>query len=232
MSGDGSGPGQLAPDASGEAYVTFSPKLLAMESPAQSRPAVALHEMAGRLIVHQVDSGRRGVVVCAPGRGSGASLLSANLAIAIAQAGVSVLLVDGNLHDPGLDALIALSPPAIGLQQVLRSPTMQVEEVIQPNILPGLSVLFAGGACLDASELIGSIRCGDLIRECLRNFEYTIVDAPPANRTPDARRLASYIGYGLIVTRRNRTYVDDIATLTAELAQDHAETIGAIFNLA
>jgi Mrp family chromosome partitioning ATPase len=231
MSPDSSVPGP-APESAGEAYVTFSPKLLAMEAPPKTRPAVALHELAGRLIVQQVDRGRRGVVVCAPGRGVGASLLAANLAIAVAQVGVSVLLIDGNLHDPGLNALIALSPAGIGLQQVLRDPAMPVSAAIQPDILPGLSVLFAGGACADASELIGSVRCGALIEECIRDFDYTIVDAPPANRTPDARRLASYIGYGLIVARRNRTYVDDVATLAAELAQDHAEAIGTIFNLA
>jgi Mrp family chromosome partitioning ATPase len=230
MSPDDVAPGHTSPDPN--AYVTFSPKLVAMESPPKTGPAVALHYLAVRLIVHQVDRGRRGVCVCAPSRGVGASLLSANLAIAVAQMGVSVLLVDANLHDPGLDALIALSPPAIGLQQALRSADLGVGDIVQPNLLPGLSVMFAGGACSDASELIGGGRCGELIQECLRDFEYTIVDAPPANRTPDARRLASYIGYGLIVGRRNRTYVDDIATLAAELAQDHAEAIGTIFNAA
>jgi Mrp family chromosome partitioning ATPase len=233
MSPDSSAQGQPSSDFAGDAYVTFSPKLMAMESPAKSRPAVALHEMAHRLIAQQVDRGRRGVVVCAPSRGAGASLLSANLAIAIAQAGVSVLLVDGNLHDPGLNALIALSPPpSIGLQQVLREPAIAVSEAIQPDILPGFSVLFGGGACPDASELIGGVRCAALFEECVRDFEYTIVDAPPANRTPDTRRLVSYIGYGLIVARRNRTYVDDVATLAGELAQDHAEAIGTIFNAA
>jgi Mrp family chromosome partitioning ATPase len=232
VSPDSSVPGLGPPEAAGDAYVTFSPQLLAMESPAKSPPAVALHEMAGRLIVQQVDRGRRGVVVCAPSRGVGASLLSANLAIAIAQMGVSVLLMDGDLHDPGLAELIALSPPVIGLQQVLRTPDMDVGEAIQPNILPGLSVLFSGGACSDASELIGSVRCGALIEQCLRDFAYTIVDAPPANRTPDAQRLASYVGYGLIVSRRNRTYVDDVATLAEELARGHAEAIGTIFNAA
>jgi Mrp family chromosome partitioning ATPase len=232
MSPDSSIPGQDPLQPPGDGYVTFSPKLIAMESPPKSRPAVVLQEMAGRLIVQQVDRGRRGLVVCGPSRGVGASLLSANLAIAVAQLGVSVLLVDGNLHEPGLDALIALSPPAIGLQQALREPDMAVGDVIQSNILPGLSILFAGGACPDASELLGSGRCGALIQECLRDFDYTIVDAPPANRTPDARRLASFIGYGLIVTRRNRGYVDDVATLALELAQDHAETIGTIFNAA
>jgi len=157
-------------------------------------------------------------------------MIAANLAIAIAQAGVAVLLVDGNLHDPSVEALIAPTPPAMGLQQALRPPGLALGEAVQPDVLSGLSILYAGGACADASELVGGPRCADLIAECLRNYEYTIVDTPPSNRSPDARRLASYIGYGLIVGRRNRTYVDDVATLAGELADDRAELIGTIYN--
>jgi Mrp family chromosome partitioning ATPase len=103
-------------------------------------------------------------------------------------------------------------------------------DVIQHDLLPGLSIFFAGGACADASELVGGIRCGEMLDALQRNYDYMIVDAPPANRSPDARRLASYIGYGLIVARRGRTYVDDVATLAAQLAEDRAEVIGTIFN--
>jgi Mrp family chromosome partitioning ATPase len=231
MTPDGTSPSPAAAPPA-DAYVTFSPKLLAMESPAKSPAAIAIHEMAGQLIVQQVDRGRRGVAVCASGRGAGTTLIAANLAIAISRAGVSVLLVDGNLHDAGLEQLISPSTPVDGLQQVLRSQDLSPADAILPEILPGLSILFAGGACADASELIGGVLCGDMLASTLRDYDYTIVDTPPANRSPDARRLASHVGYSLIVARRNRTYVDDLATLAGELAQDRAEVIGTIFNAA
>jgi len=234
MTPDSSSSSTAAPAPAGpeDLFFTLSPSLVAIESPAKSPPSVAIHEIAGRLIAQQVDAGRRGVAVCAPSHVAGVSLVAANLAIAIAQAGVSVLLVEGNLHEATLETLIAPSVPIAGLQQVLRSPELQIGDVVQSEILPGLSVLFAGGACADASELIGSVRCADLLGSALRNYEYLVVDTPPANRSPDARRLASYIGYGLIVARRNRTYIDDVATLAAELAQDRAEVIGSIYNSA
>jgi len=233
MTPDSSASAGSAPAPGGPAtdtYFTLSPTLVAMESPAKTPPAVAVHEIAAQLIAQQVDRGRRGVAVCAPNRGAGTSLVAANLAIAIAQAGVSVLLVDGNLHEATLETLIAPNVAVPGLQQVLRDPDLHPEDAIQHDIMPGLSVLFAGGACADASELIGSVRCGELIDGLQRNYNYVVVDTPPANRSPDTRRLASYIGYGLIVARRARTYVDDVTTLAGELAQDRAEVIGTIFN--
>jgi Mrp family chromosome partitioning ATPase len=231
MSLDNSGP-DVRPALSGCAYFTFSPKLLAMESPAKSPPAVAIHEMAGQLVANQIERGRRGTVVCSPHRGAGTSLIAANLAIAIVHAGISVLLVDGNLHEASLEKLIAPTPSVVGLQQVLRSSSAPLGEAIQREVIPGLSLLYAGGACDDASELVGGVRCGELLAAVMRDYDYTIVDAPPANRSSDARRLASCIGYGLIVARRNRTYVDDVATLAAELAEDRAEVIGTIYNAA
>ena len=40
---------------------------------------------------------------------------------------------------------------------------------------------------------------------CLRDFDATIVDTPPANTCADARRISTVVGYSLIVTRRNKT---------------------------
>jgi protein-tyrosine kinase len=69
-----------------------------------------------------------------------------------------------------------------------------------------------------------------VIAECLRDYEYTIVDTPAANRSADARRLAGIVGYGLIVARRNLSYLDDVATLASELAEDRANVIATLFN--
>src|SRR5437764_1236433 len=139
MTPDSSSPIDAPPEATPDAYYyTLSPKLVALESPARSRPAVEVHELAAQVIAQQVERGRRGVVVCAPNGGVGATLVSVNLGIAMAQAGVSVLLVDGDLHRPGIETLVTPSQPTMGLQQVLRS-SEPLNRVICSEVLPGLS---------------------------------------------------------------------------------------------
>jgi len=223
-------PGDDPSASAGEGYYTFSPSLAALETPARSDPAVILHQMAAELLAQQVDQGRRGVAICGPSRGVGVTLIATNLAIAIARAGVSVLLVDANLHTPGVDALIKPSLPPIGLQQLLMSPDESVAEVIHQDVLPGLSVLYSGGPADAPSDLIGSKACEGVIGECLRDYEYTIVDTPAANRSADARRLAGIVGYGLIVARRNLSYLDDVATLAGELTEDRANVVATLLN--
>jgi Mrp family chromosome partitioning ATPase len=218
-----------ASDPSALTYA-FSPSLVALETPPRTRGAVAVQEMALQLVTHQVDQGRRAVAICGPSRGGGVSLLAANLAIGMAHLGVSVLLVDGDLHDPAIERLIAPSEPPIGLRHVLGPDETAPMMAIHHEVLPRLSILYAGGAGPDGSELVGGPRCADVITELVRDYDYTIIDTPPANRSPDARRLAGLAGYGLIVGRRNRTYADDISTLAGELAEDRALLVGTIYN--
>lgn len=214
----------------GEDEYAVSPLLLALETPIRSPGAVAIHEMAAQLLAQQVDQGRRGLAVCGVSRMVGVSLVAMNLAIALAQAGASVMLVDGNLHQPAIDTLLRPSRPAIGLQQMLRDPKLTLMDVVHHDVVPGLSILFSGGPARDASELIAGSLCEQALSDCLRDYEYTIVDTPAANRSPDARRLAGIVGYGLIVARRNETYVDDVATLADELAFDRVAVVATLFN--
>ena len=217
-------------DKSGEAY-RFSPALPAMETPPRSPAAVAVSGIAAALITQQLERGRRGVAVCGASAGAGVTFVAGNLAVAITRAGYSVLLVDANLHGAGVEALFV--PPADGpqgLQQVLRPDGAPLYSVIHREVIPGLSILYNGGATPDASELLGAATLRSVLDECLRDYDYTVFDTPPANRSPDARRVASIVGYSLIVARRDLTYADDVSTLARELASDGALVIGTLFN--
>jgi Mrp family chromosome partitioning ATPase len=86
------------------------------------------------------------------------------------------------------------------------------------------------GAASNAPELIASGRFKSLIDFCLREFDATIVDTPPANRYSDARRISTVVGYSLIVARRNKTHVNDVKTLAEQIRGDHATVIGTVLN--
>jgi len=208
----------------------FAPALTKLLAGDADEASGAVSEIAGVILNHQVEQGRHGVAVCGPSRGVGVSLVCASLAVALAAMRISVLLVDCNLHEPGLESLITPPAPSGGLLDLLRDESLSVGEFVRQDVIPNLSLLYSGGAAADASELIDSLRCSVVLRECLREYEYTIVDTPPANRCPDARRIAGAVGYALIVARRDLTYVDDVSMLAQELAQDGAAVIGTLMN--
>jgi protein-tyrosine kinase len=90
--------------------------------------------------------------------------------------------------------------------------------------------MYAGAATPSAQELLGRDWFEEVMNLCLREYEITIVDTPPANICSDARRVSDIAGYSLIVARRNKSLVADLKTLVDQLTDDGVTVVGALMN--
>ncbi|MDB5424547.1 MAG: Chain length determinant protein tyrosine kinase EpsG [Phenylobacterium sp.] len=190
----------------------------------------AIQALATQLIAHHLAPGHRGLAVCGASLGVGVTFIAANLAVALAQAGVPTLLLDANLHDPGVQRMITPSRDLPGLQQLLRHAEMDRTAVERVDVMPNLSILYSGGPAPDASELIGGTRFREVVDQCLRDYAFTVIDTPAANRSPDVLRISRAVGHSLLIARRDLTYVDDVEALSSELTDDGVTVIGALLN--
>lgn len=192
--------------------------------------AEAIRALRTHVMAQHIEAGRRALAVCATSAETGSTYICANLAVAMSQIGLKTLLIDGNLREPGMDSLIR--PPGVvqGLANCLAEDEEDYTGYIETDILPNLSVMYAGGAPANPQELLARDRFGTLMNVCLRDFDLTIMDTPPANNCSDGRRIASVLGYGMIVTRRDWTRVDDVKTLIGQLKSDGASVIGTVLN--
>lgn len=213
---------------SAEAH-TFSQALVTISNPYE-RPAEAIRALRTHVMAQHVDEGRRALAVCAASEGVGCTFIAANLAVALSQIGVKTLLIDGDLRHPSVHTVIR--PPRLleGLRQCLASPDVHFGDSIDYEVLPNLSVMYSGGPAGNPQELLASDRFKGLMDFCLRDFDLTIVDTPPANSCSDARRVSTVVGYSLIVTRRNKSFIQDIKTLIGQLRADHARVVGTVLN--
>jgi protein-tyrosine kinase len=194
-------------------------------------PAVeAMRALAVQLISQQVSGGRRGLAICGASAGVGVTFSAANLAVAMSQMGVSTLLIDANMHDPGIQRLITPLEDGLGLSELLRSDEVRLSDAIRGGVLPGLSVIYAGEAVAEASDLVEEERFRRLLEGCLRDHDFTIIDTPPANRWADCRAISKLVGYAMIVARRNLSFVDDIGTLAGELTDARVSLVGVVLN--
>jgi protein-tyrosine kinase len=208
---------------------TFSPSLVTLSRP-QERPAEAIRALRTYVMTHHVQEGRRALAVCAASPGVGCTFTATNLAVALSQIGVKTLLIDANLRTPGVDALIQPPTPRDGLRQCLGSYDLSFNDGIETDVLSNLSVMYSGDVAPNPQELLANHRFKELMEFCLRDYEATIVDTPPANSCSDARRVSTVVGYSLLVARINKSYVDDLKTLTAQLQGDHARVVGTVLN--
>lgn len=199
----------------------FSPDLVTLGE-GRAAEAEAIRTVRTHIIARHLNDGRRGLAICGPRAGVGCTFTAANLAVAMSQVGVATLLIDGDLRKPGIPELIRPEDVAF---------TRPGEpDRIHQEVLPNLSVLYSNSVAGGAEELLGGESFRRLMNRCLRDFEFTIVDTPPANESSDALRVASVVGYALVVARTNVSLLRDVERLAKDLQEDGARVVGAVLN--
>jgi receptor protein-tyrosine kinase len=206
----------------------FTPGLRVATEP-DSLIAESIRSLRTVVIAQHLQNGRRSLAICGPSAGVGCSFIAANLAVAMAQAGVNTLLVDANLRDPAIQEYIEPSEPLLGLSDALKDDALGWGNFVH-RVQPSLAVLYAGNAQTVAFDRIGGDAFRSIMSSCLRDFDLTIFDTPPSNRYADARRVASVARHALVVARRQRTYLRDVRVLVEELETDRTNVIGTYLN--
>lgn len=224
-------PSATAPDGASPARseVQFSPNLVTLSAPLSSG-AEAIRVLRTHVLAQHMNAGRRALAICGASLGVGCTFVSANLAVALAQSGLKVLLVDADLRAPRIQEFIRPAGTPGGLGACLRAPGSAISEYIEEDVYPNLSVMFAGEGLVDTHELLAREWFDEVMKYCLREYDATIVDTPPANTSSDCRRISSVVGYSLLVARRNRSLVADVKTLAEQLIDDHGKVVGTLLN--
>lgn len=222
-------PSNVKTTAPGDGGYKFSSEVVLISEPRGAR-AEAIRTLRTHIIAQHLEAGRRGLTICGASAGVGATFVAVNLALALAQVGAKVLLVDGDLRDPHIGQFVIPDGIPLGLTECLQSEDADLSAFIQRDVARNLSIMFAGEAAPNAQELIASERFIEVIGRCSRDYDIMIVDTPPANLCADGRRVSTVIGYSIIVAKRHVSFVSDLKALADQLRDDRAQVIGSVLN--
>ena len=192
--------------------------------------AESIHALRARIQSQHLQAGRRALAICGPTPEVGCTFIAVNLAVALSQIGVKTLLVDGDLRNPSVHTYFNPELTGPGLHGCLTAPDAPVAEFTHEQVLPNLDVLIAGDPDRTSHELLAGDGFPELINVCLRDYDMTIVDTPPANSCADALRIGTVVGFSLIVARKQRTLVSDVRVLADQLKKERARAIGSVMN--
>jgi capsular exopolysaccharide synthesis family protein len=158
----------------------------------------------------------------------GTTAVACGLAIALAETGARVVLVDANLRTPGIGRYLTTGDGP-GLAEVLAG-TAEVPEVLCDALAGRLTVLPCGLATADPGVLLASPRLATTLRRLTDGFDVVLVDAPPMLGVADTVVLSRVTDRALLVVRANRTPAADVRRSTDLLQRAGATLAGAVLN--
>lgn len=135
-----------------------------------------------------IDDGPRAFVISSAGPSEGKSTTTANLAIALAQTGARVALLDGDLRLPRVADYLGIEG-GVGLTDVLIG-RVELVDALQKWGSNQLFALPSGAVPPNPSELLGSTAMDTVLESLTEHFDYVLVDAPPLLLVTDAAVLS------------------------------------------
>jgi succinoglycan biosynthesis transport protein ExoP len=180
------------------------------------------------LLVTAESRGAKVIMVSSAEPGDGKTTLISNLAVALAQSGKRVLLIDADLRRPTLNRMFRI-PQGKGLTDVL-SGELDLLSAVRPSVVERLSLLTAGTAPANPAEILSSSRLHWVLDEAREEFDFVFLDAPPMLAVSDPCVLARDTDGILIVVRLNKNTRTALARVRELLNDQNIPVLGAVVN--
>lgn len=190
--------------------------------------AEAFRNLRTNILFSTTEEGGRSIVVTSTGPGEGKTLVACNLAIALAQAGQRVLLVDGDMRKPKVHVMFKESQ-APGLSNVLVG-NAKASEAVRKTPVQNLWLLLAGVAPPNPAELLGSQRFRDFLETLQEHFDWVIVDSPPVMAVTDAAVIGHVASGVAFVIGCEQTSKHTATAALEQLESAKAHFFGGILN--
>ncbi len=193
--------------------------------------AEAFRRLRTPLLLGTFNGHAKTVLITSPACGEGKTTVVSNLALALAQAGQKVLIVDADCHTPKQHRIFKKDRRQKGLSSVVAD-QVSLEDAIEPSGTDGLDILTCGPDVSRPSEMLNHDRFRRLIATLAGKYDRVLIDSPPVLALTDAQILASQSDGVVLVLRAGTSTRRDSIHAYAELAGVGARVLGVVVNAA
>lgn len=215
------------PEKSGSANVlggiVFDPNadsnpLIVHTSPKSTR-AEAFRQLRTNIQFIEAAEVKKSIVVTSSVPSEGKSTTIANLAIAMADTGIKVLLIDCDFRKPKMHKYFSIEG-AVGMTNLLVGQVKQ-SDVVQRWGRKHLDLLPAGQIPPNPSELLGSEAMKKFLAKAEEEYDVVLIDSAPLLPVTDAAILSKLTGGVVLVVAVGKTTKPQLSA-----ALGHVETVG------
>lgn len=189
--------------------------------------AEAYRTLRTNLEFSSLDNPLKTLVVTSPGPEEGKTTTLANLAVTMAEAGRSTILVDCDLRRPRLHEFF-------GLDNSRGLTTMMVDEEAMHNPplmetgIKNLWLLPSGVRPPNPADMLATRRMGDVIQGLSERADIVLFDAPPVIAVADAAILATKVDGVLLVVSTGLTKREYVLQAKELLERVNARVVGVV----
>lgn len=190
--------------------------------------AEALKAIRTNLLFSSAEESSKTVVVTSTGPGEGKTIVAANLAIALAQTGQRVLLMDCDMRRPRVHEVFGLKQEP-GVSNVMVG-NAKASDAVKKTTTQNLWVLASGKYPPNPAELLGSKRFGDFLKNLGEHFDWIVIDSPPVMAVTDAAIVVHRAHGVLFVVGSEMTHRSTARHALSQLEAAKPHFMGAVLN--
>ncbi|MCH4475893.1 polysaccharide biosynthesis tyrosine autokinase [Staphylococcus haemolyticus] len=170
----------------------------------------------------------RSIIVTSEKPAAGKSIVSANIAIAYAQAGYKTLLIDGDMRKPtqqynfNKSNYDGLSNLIIGKSDFSKS--------IRSTKVENLDLLSSGPVPPNPSELIASDKFDKIYKELLNIYDFVLIDTPPIVTVTDAQIFLQYTPKSVFIIDAENNNKNEIKKAISLIEKANGQVVGVVLN--
>ncbi len=213
-------------------FPVLNPQLVTLNHP-KAPITEAFRTLRTNIEFSSLDTQLKSLVITSSVPSEGKSTVAANLAVAMAQAGKRVILVDADLRRPSVGRLFGLKT-ATGFTTVLLARENRagaIDRALQSTMVPNLLVMTSGPHPPNPAELLASQSATEVLRELEARSDLVILDTPPMGPLTDAVVLSARVSGTIVVARAASTRRTVVGNSVNTLRKVGGNVLGTVLNM-
>ena len=193
-----------------------------------SRVAEASRSLRTNILFMRPDEPIRTMLVSSALPREGKTTTSTTLAIALAAANGSCVLVDTDLRKPRLHKVFGVSGDTGITSSVLTG--LPVENFVKKTDVQGLYLLPCGPLPPDSSEIMHTERFRELVQELKEKYASIVFDSPPVEIVSDALVLGTLVDGVVLVAHASASRLDNVRSALRSFRAVNANVLGCVLS--
>jgi capsular exopolysaccharide synthesis family protein len=186
----------------------------------------SFRRLQANVIYSQPDNTFRTLIITSSNKSEGKTTLSTNLAVALAESGKKVCIIDCDFRRPRVHSVFGTSQQP-GVIEVLFD-GVPWTQAMQDTMIPNVSVLTAGKRPPNPAEIIRSHKLHDLIGTLKEHYDHVLIDSAPFGIISDAAPLIKLADGVILAVRFNQAKEPELDLTIENLQKVKANVLGVV----